>query len=149
MTVWSNWRLLIIPIIVLCFGYQTIASLINTGDKVNIRYDAFPFEKFGQFPGRIISISNVPVSQQEIASYNIAPRLPNGGLIEPYYKVIVALDDIHFRYQSKPLMLSNGLKANVTLFLEKASLSMDAISILWHQEKCNGACKWMIRILTR
>ncbi|ABG15408.1 MULTISPECIES: HlyD family secretion protein [Yersinia pseudotuberculosis complex] len=95
---------------------------INTGDKVNIRYDAFPFEKFGQFPGRIISISNVPVSQQEIASYNIAPRLPNGGLIEPYYKVIVALDDIHFRYQSKPLMLSNGLKANVTLFLEKRPL---------------------------
>ncbi|EIS37494.1 hypothetical protein YPPY54_0187 [Yersinia pestis PY-54] len=34
----------------------------------------------------------------------------------------MALDDIHFRYQSKPLMLSNGLKANVTLFLEKRPL---------------------------
>ncbi|MBW7984845.1 HlyD family secretion protein [Enterobacillus tribolii] len=95
---------------------------VHAGDSVNIRYEAFPFEKFGQFPGRIASISNVPASPQEMALYNNIPQTASGGISEPYYKVMVTLKNDSFRYQGGPLTLSNGLKAQVTLFLEKRPL---------------------------
>jgi len=92
---------------------------VNPGDSINIRYEAFPFEKFGQFPGKIMSISSVPASTQEMSSYNNVPRLPSGGTNQPYYKVLVALDNNQFSYQGKTLSLSSGMKAESTLFLEK------------------------------
>ena len=43
---------------------------VKIGDGINIRYEAFPSDKFGQFPGRIESISSVPASPQEMAEYS-------------------------------------------------------------------------------
>jgi membrane fusion protein len=42
---------------------------VKPGDTINIRYDAFPSDKFGQFPGEVISISSVPASRQEMGEY--------------------------------------------------------------------------------
>ncbi|AHG86873.1 Secretion permease [Bibersteinia trehalosi USDA-ARS-USMARC-190] len=47
-------------------------SFINT-DEVNIRYEAFPFEKFGQFKGKIKHISTLPASLQELSFYKNLP----------------------------------------------------------------------------
>lgn len=33
---------------------------IKKGDIINIRYDAFPADKFGQFPGEVLTLSSVP-----------------------------------------------------------------------------------------
>ncbi|WP_145583417.1 HlyD family secretion protein [Yersinia thracica] len=95
---------------------------ITAGDHVNVRYDAFPFEKFGQFAGRIESLSSVPASIQEMTSYNSAPfrRADLGS--EPYYKVLVNLDKTQFQSQEKILHLTGGMKAQSTLFLENRSL---------------------------
>jgi hypothetical protein len=43
---------------------------VQTGDKVNIRYDAYPYEKFGQFAGEITSLSRVPATENEMMSYS-------------------------------------------------------------------------------
>ncbi|MEI2266801.1 HlyD family secretion protein [Erwinia sp. CGal63] len=99
---------------------DTSVPYVHPGDAINLRYEAFPFEKYGQFPGHILSISNVPASYQEMGKYNTLPR--TDGVIEPYYKVIVALEESRFSYQGKPLALSSGMKAQATLFLEKRPL---------------------------
>nr|WP_145586077.1 HlyD family secretion protein [Yersinia kristensenii] len=95
---------------------------ITAGDRVNVRYDAFPFEKFGQFPGRIETLSSVPASTQEMASYNSTPLHHSSSGTESYYKILVALDKTQFHYQGKTLFLTGGMKAQSTLFLEKRSL---------------------------
>ncbi|WP_413502770.1 HlyD family secretion protein [Serratia proteamaculans] len=92
---------------------------VNSGDNINIRYDAFPFEKFGQFPGVIDKVAYVPVSNQEMSTYGSSPMRQNGELAESYYKVLVAIDNTRFGYQGKVLNLSSGMKAQATLFLEK------------------------------
>lgn len=92
---------------------------VNIGDNINIRYDAFPFEKFGQFPGVIDNVAYVPVSNQEMSSYSSSPMRQNGEIVESYYKVLVAIDNTRFGYQGKELNLSSGMKAQATLFLEK------------------------------
>ncbi len=92
---------------------------VKTGDKINIRYDAFPYEKFGQFSGKVISISSVPASPQELASYSNPPKIQLNGPAEPFYKAIINIDDDSRRHS---LVLTNGMKAQATVFLESRPL---------------------------
>ncbi|KLU13965.1 MULTISPECIES: HlyD family secretion protein [Xenorhabdus] len=94
---------------------------ISIGDKVNIRYEAFPSEKFGQFSGKIEIISKNPASQQEMMTYQGSPRNSNA-LSIPYYKVIVKPEKNEINYKNKLLTLDNGMKAQITLFLEKRKI---------------------------
>lgn len=91
---------------------------IATGDKVNVRYDAFPAEKFGQFAGTVSVISKTPASPQEMLTYQGAPKAALTAAV-PYYKVIVRPEKQAIVYNGKRLSLENGMKAQSTLFLEK------------------------------
>ncbi|AGO56069.1 microcin H47 secretion protein MchE [Serratia plymuthica 4Rx13] len=94
---------------------------IATGDKVNVRYDAFPAEKFGQFAGTVSVISKAPASPQEMLTYQGAPKAALTTAV-PYYKVIVRPEKQVIVYNRKRLSLENGMKAQSTLFLEKRSI---------------------------
>lgn len=94
---------------------------LTLGDRVTIRYEAFPAEKFGQFIGIITAISRAPASPQEMLTYQGAPRTALTAAI-PYYKVIVRPEAQAVLYDGKRLSLENGIKAQSTLFLEKRKL---------------------------
>ncbi|WP_130984006.1 HlyD family secretion protein [Klebsiella pneumoniae] len=96
---------------------------LKIGDSINIRYDAFPADKFGQFPGEIISISSMPASRQEMSEYT---NVNNGSTQQELalYKAIVKIKDKEFSYKGKTLSLSNGLKAQAVVFLEERPLYM-------------------------
>ncbi|EKI5062777.1 HlyD family secretion protein [Salmonella enterica] len=91
---------------------------ISAGDKVNIRYEAFPAEKFGQFSATVKTISRTPASMQEMLTYKGAPQ-NTLGISVPWYKVIVKPEKQIISYDGKSLPLENGMKAESTLFLEK------------------------------
>ncbi|WP_368762753.1 HlyD family secretion protein [Klebsiella michiganensis] len=96
---------------------------VKPGDTINIRYDAFPADKFGQFPGKVISISSVPASRQEMAEYTNV----NSGTSQQelaLYKATIKIKDKTFNYNGKTLTLSNGLKAQAVVFLEERPLYM-------------------------
>ncbi|MDP8883467.1 HlyD family secretion protein [Serratia marcescens] len=94
---------------------------ITAGDKVNVRYDAFPAEKFGQFAGTVSVISKAPASPQEMRTYQGAPKAALTAAV-PYYKVIVMPEKQAIAYDGKRLSLENGMKAQSTLFLEKRTI---------------------------
>ncbi|HAT3513881.1 TPA: HlyD family secretion protein [Serratia marcescens] len=94
---------------------------ITAGDKVNVRYDAFPAEKFGQFAGTVSVISKVPASPQEMLTYQGAPKAVLTAAV-PYYKVIVMPEKQAIAYDGKRLSLENGMTAQSTLFLEKRTI---------------------------
>lgn len=94
---------------------------ITAGDKVNVRYDAFPAEKFGQFAGTVSVISKVPASPQEMLTYQGAPKAVLTADV-PYYKVIVMPEKQAIAYDGKRLSLENGMTAQSTLFLEKRTI---------------------------
>ncbi|MCW7762328.1 HlyD family secretion protein [Photorhabdus luminescens] len=95
---------------------------VKIGDRVNIRYDAFPYEKFGQFGGRIISISNVAASYQELKSYSNSPIISSTMTNQSYYKVTAILDENRFIYQGTSMEISSNMRAQTTVFLEKRYL---------------------------
>lgn len=96
---------------------------VKPGDTINIRYDAFPADKFGQFPGKVMSISSVPASRQEMAEYTNVNNGTNQQELA-LYKAIIKIKDKTFSYNGKTLTLSNGLKAQAVVFLEERPLYM-------------------------
>ncbi|MEL5206819.1 HlyD family secretion protein [Serratia nevei] len=94
---------------------------IAAGDKVNVRYDAFPAEKFGQFAATVSVISKAPASPQEMLTYQGAPKAALTAAV-PYYKTIVIPEKQVIAYDGKRLSLENGMKAQSTLFLEKRQI---------------------------
>lgn len=103
---------------------------IAVGDRVNIRYEAFPAEKFGQFSGTVSVISKAPASPQEMLTYQGAPKAALTASV-PYYKVIVRPEKQAIMYGGKSLSLENGMKAQSTLFLEKRTVYQWMLSPLY------------------
>lgn len=108
---------------------------VSVGDDINIRYDAFPYEKFGQFPGMIESIAYVPASIQEMSTYSSSPVHQSIGQTASYYKVTVSLDEMYISYHGKVLQLTNGMRAQSTLFLEKRPLYQWMFSPFYDMKK--------------
>ncbi|MEC5341197.1 HlyD family secretion protein [Brenneria populi] len=94
---------------------------VAAGDRVNVRYEAFPAEKFGQFAATVAMVSKTPAAPQEMQTYPGAPKSTQTASI-PYYKVIVKPEKQTIRYDGKSMPLENGMKAEITLFLEKRKI---------------------------
>ncbi|HAG7816486.1 TPA: HlyD family secretion protein [Escherichia coli] len=103
---------------------------IKKGDHVRIRYDAFAYEKFGQFNGIIHSISKSPSSQQEMLSYHLLDniKLFSG---HAYYRVMVTPENDRIYYNKEEIHLENGMRAELTLFLENRKIYQWMISPLY------------------
>jgi len=93
---------------------------VKVNDTVNIRYDAFPSDKFGQFSGKVKSISSMPATRRELADYN--NNLMNSNSTPALYKAIINIGQKEIIYNNKKLVLSNGLKAKSVVFLEQRPL---------------------------
>lgn len=106
---------------------------IAVGERVNVRYDAFPAEKFGQFGGIITQVSKTPASPQEMLTYQGAPKT-TAMVTTPYYKVIVKPEKQTIPYNGKTLPLGNGMKAQGTLFLEKRKIYQWMLSPFYDME---------------
>lgn len=91
---------------------------LSAGDRVNIRYEAFPAQKFGMFGGTISVISRSPASPQEMQTYQGSLKAASSSAA-PYYKIIIRPDRQNIAYAGKRLSLGNGMPAQSTLFLEK------------------------------
>lgn len=62
-------------------------GFIEPGQKVVLRYQAFPWQKFGQQYGRVIDVSRTVLSPQEVATLT-----GNNNVKAPQYRVLVQLD---------------------------------------------------------
>jgi membrane fusion protein len=84
-------------------------GFVQPGQKVRILYDAFPYQSFGTYSGRITRISQTILKGSDIS----APVT----LQEPAYKVTVALDrpDIDAYGQKMPLQADMLLRADIIL----------------------------------
>ena len=67
------------------FAPSRAIGFVKPGDRVNLRYQAFPYQKFGQQQGRVRSIAHTALSADELASLN----LPQQNQGEPLYRIVV------------------------------------------------------------
>lgn len=89
-------------------------GFVKAGQDVILRYDAFPYERFGQYHGRIIDIGrNV---------WSAGDRVGPLSVREPVYRVDVALDKQRVSALGQDFSLRPGMLVNADLLLEKRTI---------------------------
>jgi membrane fusion protein len=89
-------------------------GFVKTGQDVVLRYDAFPYERFGQYHGRIIDIGrNVWAPGDRVGPLSAR---------EPVYRVDVGLDMQTVSALGQDFALRPGMLVNADLLLEKRTL---------------------------
>lgn len=91
-------------------------GLLREGQAVRIRYDAFPFQRFGLHAARVVSVSPLPLTAADIAALPLPPAgaWASGGS-EPRYRVTAALDADPGPAMPQPLRAGMALQADVAL----------------------------------
>ena len=89
-------------------------GFVTKGQEVVLRYDAFPYERFGQYRGVVSDIGrNVWTAGERVGPLSAR---------EPVYRVDVALDKQSVSALGQELPLRPGMLVNADLLLEKRTL---------------------------
>jgi membrane fusion protein len=89
-------------------------GFVTKGQPVMLRYEAFPFERFGQYRGTVQDIGRTVWSPGE--------KLGSAVIREPVYRVTVALETQTVNAMGQEFPLRSGMQVNADLLLEKRSL---------------------------
>ncbi len=97
------------------FAPSSAVGFVRPDQAVLLRYQAFPYQKFGHHAGRVVQVSRSPLQAGEMAGL----ALPLGGAAgsEPLYRITVMLDrqSVAAYGQAQPLAPGMQLDADVQL----------------------------------
>lgn len=100
------------------------AGFIEPGMPVRLRYQAYPYQKFGQASGRVREVSATAMRADELS----LARLPTP---EPVYRVRVALERQTIATYGEPRPLASGASVDATIVLERRRLHEWALEPLY------------------
>ena len=95
-------------------------GFIHEGERVLLRYSAFPYQKFGEYWGTVASVSQAALKPDEVESLRAgAPPLKITG---PFYRVIVNPDSQFVRIYSEERLLPASMQVQAYALLERRQL---------------------------
>jgi membrane fusion protein len=89
-------------------------GFVHSGEKVLLRYEAFPYERFGQYGGEVESVGRTAWMQGE----HVGPLQ----IREPTYRIIVRLDSQTVHANGEELALRPGMLVSADLLMERRTL---------------------------
>jgi membrane fusion protein len=95
------------------------AGFIKPGMEVLIRYQAYPYQKFGQFPGRVQEVSEAPM---QVADLALSPMVQAGAGAEPVFRIRARLAAQHIRPYGQDQALKPGMTVEASVLLERRRL---------------------------
>lgn len=98
------------------FAPSSAVGFVRPGQTVRLRFEAFPYQKFGHQPGRVVQVSRTPLAASELAALSL-PAVAAGG--EPMFRITVALDKAA---QPAAMPLSAGMRLQADVLLERRRL---------------------------
>lgn len=106
------------PLIVELYAPSRAAGFIKPGMDVMVRYQSYPYQKFGQHHGRVKVVSQTALRSDEIGASAIG--VPSSG--EPLYRVRVELDAQAVTAYGTLYPLKSGMALEAHVLLEKRRL---------------------------
>lgn len=94
------------------------AGFVHVGAPVLLRFDAYPYQKYGQQTGKVISVSTAAVGAADIQGF--VPRTDVTG--EPLFAITVSLPDQALGTIAQPLPLQSGMRVEADLLHETRRL---------------------------
>ncbi len=101
----------------LLYAPSSAAGFIRPGMDVLLRYESFPYQKFGLAHGTVRSIANAAIEARSVAGAESATANP-----EPVYRVRVTLDRADVQVGDGSLPLKPGMHLDASVVLEERRL---------------------------
>jgi membrane fusion protein len=92
-------------------------GFVAPGQPVRLRYEAYPYQKFGQYDGTVLSISN-----SQIDPADIPPGVPRGDMQQGVYKITVDLASQHVVAYGADRPLISGMVVEASIMQDKRRL---------------------------
>ncbi len=103
------------------FSPSRAVGFLREGQRVMLRYEAFPYQKFGLHEGFVASVSRSAISPAEMTQ-QLAGLTALYGANEPIYRVTVDLTQQTVMAYGKPMLLQPGMQLEADVLLENRRL---------------------------
>ncbi|MBB4846043.1 membrane fusion protein [Paucibacter oligotrophus] len=104
------------------FAPSSAVGFLRAQQAVQLRYQAFPYQKFGQQSGSVLNVSRTPLSPAELSTLNLPVALSQGPASEPLYRITVKLDQQTVPAYGQAQALAAGMQLDADVMLEKRRL---------------------------
>jgi membrane fusion protein len=95
-------------------------GFIHQGERVLLRYSAFPYQKFGEYWGTVLSISHAALSPEEVQ--NVTAGAPPVKQTGPFYRVVVEPDDQFVKVHGEERRLPASMQVQAYALLDRRPL---------------------------
>jgi membrane fusion protein len=102
------------------FAPSSAVGFVRAHQPVQLRFQAFPYQKFGHQSGEVIQVSRSPLQASELAGLALSASTNAGG--EPLYRITVALDRQSVAAYGQPQALSPGMQLEADVLLDRRRL---------------------------
>jgi membrane fusion protein len=99
---------------------SSAVGFIHKGGRVLLRYSAFPYQKFGEYWGTVVSVSRTVLNADEVK--NLLAGAPPSHQNGPFYRVVVEPDTQKVNIYGEELTLPAGMQVHAYALLERRQL---------------------------
>ena len=96
------------------YAPSSAVGFVRPQMPVQLRFEAFPYQRFGHWPARVIEVSRVPLGASELAALAL-PATAAAAAGEPLFRITVALEERRGGEEAMPLAAGMRLAADVLL----------------------------------
>ena len=102
------------------FAPSSAVGFVRPHQAVQLRYQAFPYQKFGHQQGEVIQVSRSPLQATELAGLPVAGA--GGAGAEPMYRITVALERQSVAAYGEAQPLAPGMQLDADVLLDRRRL---------------------------
>jgi membrane fusion protein len=102
------------------FARSGEVGFVKPGQEVRLRFEAFPYQKFGHQDGRVLQVSRTPLAAAELAGLPLAT--PQSAQAEPMFRITVEMHDQVLHGQGGEQSLVAGMRMQADVLLERRRL---------------------------
>ena len=103
------------------FGPSRAIGFVRTGQRVLLRYQAFPYQKFGHYEGTVANVSRSAINPHEL-SQHLSGLTSLYGTNEPVYRITVSLESQTVTAYGEPMPLQPGMQLEADVLIERRRL---------------------------
>ncbi|MBT9456367.1 MAG: HlyD family efflux transporter periplasmic adaptor subunit [Burkholderiaceae bacterium] len=100
------------------YAPSSAVGFLRPAQAVQLRYQAFPYQKFGHQTGQIVQVSRTPLAAAELSALPLAANSRS----EPLYRITVSLDRQAVAAYGQDQALAVGMQLDADVLLERRRL---------------------------
>ena len=104
------------------FAPSGAVGFVRPQQEVRLRFEAFPYQKYGHQNGHVLQVSRTPLAAPELAGLPLAGPVGPDGTAEPMFRITVAMDQPELRAFGSVQPLVAGMRMEADVLLERRRL---------------------------